>query len=74
MNAPQYGKGNGKRLTAPQPPKETFAKDVLVKGTLKEIRYVKVNRPKRDKPKSRNDRRVYHWALGMSRADFSGRF
>jgi hypothetical protein len=61
MRAPQYGQ-NKKRLKAPMPPREN-----ALLGRV-------ISHAKRDRKKSRNDNRVYAWAIGFNKADNCPRF
>lgn len=61
MRAPQYGHSK-KRLAAPKLPGEN--------ALLGRVHY----HAKRDRKKSRNDNRVYAWAIGFNKVDNGPRF
>ena len=61
MRAPQYGQSK-KRLAAPKLPVEN--------AMLNRVHY----HAKRDKRLSRNDHRVYAWAIGYNKVDNGPRF
>jgi hypothetical protein len=61
MRMPQYGQSK-KRLVAPMLPREN--------ALLGRVHY----HAKRDRKKSRNDHRVYHWDIGFNKVDNGPRF